>query len=55
VLERLKGRQGKDGSVLVIVESLQYMRDRFLMMAMATVHARASEHVYGIEERLAKR
>jgi hypothetical protein len=55
VLERLKGRQGKDGSVLVVVESLQYMRGRLLMMAMATVHERASEHVYGVEERLAKR
>jgi hypothetical protein len=31
------------------------MRGRFLMMAMATVHARASEHVYGVEERLATR
>jgi hypothetical protein len=55
VLERLKGRQGKDGSVLVVVESLQYMRGRLLMMARATVHARASGRVYGVEEMLAMR
>ena len=35
--------------------SLRYLRGRGLMMARATVHERASEHVYCVEEGLAKR
>jgi hypothetical protein len=52
---RVKGQRGEDDGRLASFECSRYMRGRLLMMARATLHARASGHVYGVEERLAKR
>jgi hypothetical protein len=41
--------------VLATVASSRYGHGRVSMMASATVHERASEHVYCVEEGLAKR